>query len=92
MTHEELVLPRAPHSKLPPQLRADAEVVLSALDDLIGGVGAEQPGPVDRGLIANSEAVRVHCSFRQRYHPPSKRTPTFPSPFCDTLVLPFLPN
>ena len=28
-----------------------------ALDDLIGSIGAEQPSPVDRDLIANTEAV-----------------------------------
>src|SRR5215831_122971 len=45
-------------SELPPDLEADAEVVVGgALDDLISGIGAKQPGPVNRDLIAYTEAI-----------------------------------
>src|SRR5262249_26266078 len=44
--------------ELPAQLRADAEVVfVLALENLIGRIGAEQPGPINRDLIANAEAI-----------------------------------
>ena len=55
-THE---IPRiADRSELPTHLGADAEVVfVAALEDLVGRIGAEQPGPIDRDLIAGTEAV-----------------------------------
>jgi hypothetical protein len=44
--------------ELPAELGADAKIVfVGALEDLIGSIGAEQPGPVDRDLIANTEPV-----------------------------------
>src|SRR4249920_2870096 len=52
-------------SELPADLGADAEVVFEVAfedvfvggrEDLIGSIGAEQPGQVDRDLIANTEA------------------------------------
>ena len=44
-------------SEFPADLRADAEVVLFAFADVVCGVGPEQPGAIDRNLIADSEAV-----------------------------------
>src|SRR6516225_8471527 len=48
-------------SKLPPDLDPYAEVVVGALGDLIGSIGAEQPGPGDRDLISYTEAVLRFC-------------------------------
>src|SRR4029079_18663337 len=52
-------IPRIAHrSELPTDLGADAEVVfVAALENLVSCVGAEQPRPIDRDLIANTEAV-----------------------------------
>src|SRR5262249_55160303 len=45
-------------SELPAELDAEAEVVfVGTLSDLIGGIGAQQPGAGERDLIANAEAV-----------------------------------
>src|SRR5690606_6007876 len=45
-------------SELSAEFGADAEIVLlAALKDLIGCISAEQPGPGQRNLIANTESV-----------------------------------
>src|SRR5262249_57344397 len=45
-------------SKLPSNLGAETEgIFVGALDDLIGSIGAKQPRPIDRDLIANAEGV-----------------------------------
>ena len=51
------ILLRDVASKLPSEFRTKAEVVFVTFEDMIGRIGAEQPGPVERDLIANTEAV-----------------------------------
>src|SRR5215510_9904847 len=49
-------------SKLPSDLGAETKgIFVGAFDDLIGSIGAEQPRPIDRDLVANAEGVLGSC-------------------------------